>query len=125
MSERATLSDETTLPRVNVSERRDPEVRARVVCAVLRGELDSQTAGRSLWMMPEAVEDVVGIVRTVLAQEVAQREVLYREIAALRTRMKALVERMVTESVPPSAAPADDDAPDSCPPPSGYRLNIT
>jgi hypothetical protein len=124
MSECASRSDETTSPRINVAERRDPEARARIVCAVLRGELDSQTAGRSLWMMPEAVEDIVGIVRAALAQEVAQREVLHREVTALRTRMKALVERMVTESAPPPG-PSSEGAPDSSPPPSGWRTSFT
>jgi len=82
------------------------EARAQVVRALLRGTLDVQTAARRLWMLPEVLEDLVTTMRETLADEIAARDALTREVVHLRERVRTLVARLV-ESAPPSSSTFD------------------
>ncbi len=127
MSECATPLEDTTLPTLHPVEREDPDARARVLLAVVRGELDSQAAACAMWRMPEVVEDMVRALSLALREEDAQRELLHAEIESLRKRVRSLVGQ-VMESVPPSASPSappdEGTASPSTPPFSVSRLRI-
>jgi len=57
-------------------------------------------------MLPEVLEDLVTTMRETLADEIAARDALTREVVHLRERVRTLVARLV-ESAPPSSSTFD------------------